>query len=157
MGAILKLGSFNFMKNWKGLVKAVSEKWSEGGTEGERTTGRRVPRRQERGDSYSWREKERAQEWKGFTVRETNVREEGRWLVWGIAVWPGENIREGEKERDSKTGSRTERVRKRWPFIAFTHSNNIALCHNNTGWWGDLTVGDSEGVAAEERAASLSS
>lgn len=42
-----------------------------------------VPRRQERKDGYRETESER----KGFTVRETNVREEGRQLGGGKAMW----------------------------------------------------------------------
>ncbi len=89
-------------------------------------------RAKEGGEERRW-QIEREGERKGFTVRETNVRVEGGGRAEG-RLCGRKKIGDGVKERDGKWGSRTERARKRRPFIAFTHSNNMALCHNNTGW-----------------------
>lgn len=95
-----------------------SERWREGGTEGERTTGRRVPRRQERRCSgikeAGWREKERR---RGLTARETNVREK-------------KGGHEGGKRLER--WSRTDRVRA-MTFHCFQSLKEQQLCHKPTG------------------------
>lgn len=98
--------------------RGESERWREGGTEGERTTGRRVPRRQERRcrgrKEVEWREKERR---RGLTARETNVREK-------------KGGHEGGKRLER--WSRTERVRA-MTFHCFQSLKQHQLSDNQTG------------------------
>lgn len=60
---------------------------------GARTKGRRGQRREERRDS------DRKREGGGFTVRETNVRGEGRWQSGGMAMGEEKDRRCRERER----------------------------------------------------------
>lgn len=134
----LKLGSFNCMKNWKGPEEGGRELREMGCGERRLGGGKRRRRKQ-------WR-KERS---KCDTQREKRIYCKRDKCQRRGEVWEGKDRRWKEKENGGKWGSGTERVRQRWPFIAFAHSNNMALCHNNTGC--NVLVGEGDAVAVKEQ------